>query len=224
MSEPERPEPAPAPESGIGQRVLRRWLFAGLLIWIPLAATLLVIRFLVGILDTSLLLIPPSLRPDFPGLGVVLSVLLVLGTGAIAANFLGNRMLTWAEDMLTRIPVVRSLYGSVKKLTESLFSENSRSFKKVVLVEWPRPGMWSIGFQAGEPIHEITQKIGHELIPVFVPTTPNPTAGFIMHVPPSAVTVLNMSVEEGMRYVISLGVVSPNSSIPPEVAARIAPH
>lgn len=226
----EAPEPAPVvEESGIWQRVLRRWFFAGLLIWIPLAATLLVIRFLVGLLDNSLLLIPPSLRPNFPGLGVVLSVVLVLGTGALAANYLGGRLLHWAEELLFRIPLVRTLYGGVKKLAETLFSENSSSFKRVVLIEWPRPGVWAIGFQTGEPIRELVTKTGQALIPIFVPTVPNPTGGFIMHVPPEQITLLEMTVEEGMRYVISLGVVSPNNppmppSPAPEVSARIAPN
>jgi uncharacterized membrane protein len=188
---------------------LRRWFFAGLLVWIPLAATLLVVRSLVGILDTSLLLIPPSLRPDIPGLGVLLSVALVLGTGALAANYLGSRALAWIEEQFERIPLVRSLYGGAKKLAETLFSENSSSFKKVVLIEWPQPGQWTIGFQTGEPVPEISQTAGESLVPVFVPTTPNPTSGFIMHVPPARVRVLEMTVEEGMRYVISLGVVTP---------------
>ena len=222
----EAPDPVSAvPEPGLSQRVLRRWFFAGLLIWIPLAATLLVIRFIVGLLDTSLLLIPPSLRPDIPGLGVVLSVVLVLATGALAANYLGGRLLHWAEELLFRIPLVRTLYGGVKKLAETLFSENSSSFKRVVLIEWPRPGLWAIGFQTGDPIREIALKTGQELIPIFVPTVPNPTGGFIMHVPAQQITALEMTVEEGMRYVISLGVVAPSPpSLPPEVVARIAPN
>lgn len=220
MSEPSTPFDAPeVPPPGWGQRVLRRWFFAGLLIWIPLAATLLVIRFLVNLLDTSLLLIPAAARPDIPGLGVILSVALVLGTGAIAANYLGSKLVNWGEELVGRIPLVRTLYGSVKKLAETLFSENSSSFKKVVAIEWPRPGQWSIGFQAGEPIRELTQRTGIELIPVFVPTTPSPAAGFIMHVPLDSVTVLDMSIEEGMRYVLSLGVVAPNMQ--PPTANRI---
>lgn len=220
------PEPSPDTEArGLGERVLRRWFFAGLLIWIPLAATLLVIRFLVGLLDNSLLLIPPSLRPDFPGLGVVLSIGLVLVTGALTANFLGSRLLHWAEELLFRIPLVRTLYGGVKKLAETLFSENSSSFRRVVLIEWPRPGLWTIGFQTGDPIPEIAVKTGQCLVPVFVPTVPNPTAGFIMHLPEADITELDMSVEDGMRYVISLGVVAP-TGLPPgiDAIARPAAH
>ncbi|WP_211219678.1 DUF502 domain-containing protein [Nevskia ramosa] len=204
------PPPEPAPR--LLRVVLRQWFFAGLLIWVPLAATLLVIRFLIGLLDTSLLLIPPSLRPDFPGLGVFLSVGLVFGTGALAANYLGGRLLHWAEEMLFRIPLVRTLYGGVKKLAETLFSRESTAFKRVVLIEWPRAGLWTIGFQAGDPLKVVREATGQDLIPVFVPTTPNPTGGFIMQVPAAELKFLDVTVEEGMRYIISLGVVAPGTT------------
>ncbi len=205
------PPPAPVPPPLL-RVMLRQWFFAGLLIWVPLAATLLVIRFLVSLLDTSLLLVPDSLRPDFPGFGVILSVSLVLGTGALAANFLGSRMLNWAEELLFRIPLVRTLYGGVKKLAETLFSRDSTAFKRVVVIEWPRPGLWTIGFQTGDPIQVVRDATGLELIPVFVPTTPNPTGGFIMQVPADQLRFLDIPVEEGMRYIISLGVVAPGGS------------
>ncbi|WP_293369088.1 DUF502 domain-containing protein [Nevskia sp.] len=205
------PPPAPVPPPLL-RVMLRQWFFAGLLIWVPLAATLLVIRFLVSLLDTSLLLVPDSLRPDFPGFGVILSVSLVLGTGALAANFLGSRMLNWAEELLFRIPLVRTLYGGVKKLAETLFSRDSTAFKRVVLIEWPRPGLWTIGFQTGDPIQVVRDATGLELVPVFVPTTPNPTGGFIMQVPADQLRFLDIPVEEGMRYIISLGVVAPGGS------------
>ena len=214
MTDPDLNEAPASPPPAAAPRLLRQWFFAGLLIWVPLAATLLVIRFLVGLLDTSLLLIPPSIRPDFPGLGVVLSVALVLGTGALAANFLGSRMLNWAEELLFRIPLVRTLYGGVKKLAETLFSQESTAFKRVVLIEWPRPGLWTVGFQAGDPLRVVTEVTGQELIPVFVPTTPNPTGGFIMQVPADQLKFLDVSVEDGMRYIISLGVVAPGASVP----------
>jgi uncharacterized membrane protein len=208
------PPPSPAAPPPLLLAVLRQWFFAGLLIWVPLAATLLVIRFLVGLLDTSLLLVPDSLRPDFPGFGVILSVGLVLGTGALAANFLGSRMLSWAEDLLFRIPLVRTLYGGVKKLAETLFSRDSTAFKRVVMIEWPRSGLWTIGFQTGDPMQVVRDATGLELIPVFVPTTPNPTGGFIMQVPVSELKFLDIPVEEGMRYIISLGVVAPGAGAP----------
>lgn len=196
--------------------MIRRWLIAGLLVWVPLGATLLVIRFLVDLADTSLLLLPPSLRPDallgvhVPGLGVLLSVALVFGTGVFAANFLGQRVLSWVESLLARVPLVRSLYGGMKKLAETVLSGTSSSFRRVVLIEYPRKGMWSIGFQAGDAFPEAQRKIGTDCVAVFIPTTPNPTSGFIVQVPRSEVLRLDMTVEEGMRYVISLGVVAPD--------------
>jgi uncharacterized membrane protein len=192
--------------------MIKRWFLAGLLVWIPLGATLLVIRFLLGLLDTSLLLIPPSLRPDIPGLGALLSVALVLGTGVLAANFLGSKLLEWIENLFQHIPLVRSLYGGMKKLAETLFSENGTSFRKVLLIEWPRAGQWSVGFQAGEPLRQAAAITGEEMVTVFVPTTPNPTSGFLMQVKKREAVVLDMTVEEGMRYVISLGVVPPTAS------------
>jgi uncharacterized membrane protein len=195
--------------------MIRKWVFAGLMVWIPLGATLLVIRFLLNLLDTSLLLIPPSLRPDnIPGLGALLSVALVLFTGVLVANYRGGQLLAWAEGLVARVPLVRSLYGGTKKLAESLFSENSSAFRKVVMVEWPRQGMWSVGFLAGQPLAEAQARSGREMVTVFVPTTPNPTSGFIMLVPREEVVVLDMSVEQGMRYVISLGVVTPGAPTP----------
>lgn len=189
--------------------LIRRWFFAGLLVWIPIGCTLLVIRFVIGLLDVTQLL-PESVRPGVPAfIGAIVGLALVIGTGALAANYLGRQALRWAESLLQHIPLVRSLYGSTKKLAENLFSESSSSFRRVVLIQWPHPGMWSIGFQAGEPIAEIREKTGRDVIPVFVPTTPNPTAGFIMCVPREDVILLDMSIEEGMRYIISLGVVTP---------------
>lgn len=202
--------------------MIKRWFLAGLLVWIPLGATLLVIRFLLSLLDTSLLLVPPSLRLDVPGLGALLSVLLVLGTGALAANFLGSKLLDWIEYLFDRIPLVRSLYGGMKKLAETLFSENGTSFRKVVLIEWPRPGQWSVGFQAGEPLRQLAELTGEDMVTVFVPTTPNPTSGFLMQVRKREALVLDMSVEEGMRYVISLGVVPPNPSSRPSPVSPAA--
>lgn len=189
--------------------MIRRWFFAGLLVWIPLGGTLLAVRAVFNLLDVSVLLLPPQWRPAVPGLGVLLSLVLVLGTGALAANYLGGRVLGWLEEGLQRIPLVRSLYGGIKKLAENLFSENSSAFKRVVLVEWPRAGSWAIGFQAGEPLAEVEALAGRPMVTVFVPTTPNPTSGFIMSFPRDEVRLLDMSVEEGMRYVISLGLVAP---------------
>lgn len=196
--------------------MIRRWVFAGLMVWIPLGATLLVIRFTLDLLDSSYLL-PPSWR--FPGLGVLLTVVVVLGTGALAANYLGAQFLNWLESLFNHIPLVRSLYGGTKKLAETLFSENSNSFRKVVMIEWPRPGQWSVGFQAGEALREAAERSGREMTAVFVPTTPNPTSGFLMQVPRDEVVPLDLSVEEGMRYIISLGVSAPARGARPPAGA-----
>ncbi len=189
--------------------LLRRWLIAGMLIWLPLGATLLVIRFVIGLLDTSLLLIPEIYRPDIPGLGALLSVVLVLGTGAIAANYLGNRLVVWTEALLSRIPLVRTVYGGIKKLAETIFSDKSVSFRQPILIEYPRKGIWSIAFITGAPIGEVQDKTAEYVVTCFVPTTPNPTSGFIVLVPQKDIIRLDMSVEDAMRLVISLGVVTP---------------
>jgi uncharacterized membrane protein len=186
--------------------MIRKWVLAGLMVWVPLGATLLVLHFLYNLLDSSFLL-PPQWR--VPGSGVLLTVVVVLGTGVLAANYRGGQFLAWAERQLNHIPLVRSLYGGTKKLAESLFSENSSAFRKVVLIEWPRQGLWSVGFQAGEPLQEARDNTGCDMITVFIPTTPNPTSGFIMQAKRDEVVMLEMGVEEGMRYIISLGVVSP---------------
>lgn len=189
--------------------LLRRWFIAGLLVWLPLGATLLLIRFLMGLLDTSLLLIPNAWRPEIPGLGIMLSIGLVLGTGVLAANFIGKRALGWAETLLGRIPLVRSIYGGIKKLAETVLSGSSVSFRQPIMIEYPRKGVWSIAFITGEPIGEVQDKTAEHVLTCFVPTTPNPTSGFIVLVPRKDVIWLEMTVEEAMRMIISLGVVTP---------------
>jgi uncharacterized membrane protein len=189
--------------------LLRKWFIAGLLVWLPLGATLLLIRFLMGLLDTSLLLIPNAWRPEIPGLGIMLSIGLVLGTGVLAANFIGKRALGWAETLLGRIPLVRSIYGGIKKLAETVLSGSSVSFRQPIMIEYPRKGVWSIAFITGEPIGEVQEKTAETVLTCFVPTTPNPTSGFIVLVPRNEVIWLEMTVEEAMRMIISLGVVTP---------------
>lgn len=198
--------------------MIRRWFVAGLLFWLPVGAIVLVIRFLIGLLDFGLYLLPPSWRPDvlfgadIPGLGALFSVLIILGTGALVANIIGRRLLTLGERIVERIPLVRSLYSGVKKAAETILSDSGDSFRKVLLIEYPRKGIWSIAFQTGEPLGEVQQKTAAEVVTVFVPTTPNPTSGFIVLVPRTEIVELDMSVEEGLRLVISLGVVTPESA------------
>lgn len=192
-------------------RLLRRWAVAGLLVWLPLAVTLLILRAGINFLDSSLLLLPPSWRPDYPLFGVVLSVVLVLGTGAFAANFLGKQALSWVESALGHIPFVRTIYGSFKKLAETLFSGNAVAFRRALLIRYPHRDSWSIAFQTADTPRQMQDKVGQALVTVFVPTTPNPTSGFLLLVPESEVIWLEMPVEEALRLVISLGVVAPEA-------------
>lgn len=195
---------------------IRKYLIAGLLVWLPLAATVFVIRVLVNLLDKTILLIPPEWRPEsvlgfsIPGFGVIVGILLLLITGMFAANLFGRRLVAIWEAILGRIPLVRTIYTSVKQVLETLFTSNNKSFRKVVLVEYPRKGIWSMGFQTNQGLGVASKVSGHELVSVFVPTTPNPTSGFIMMFPKNDVHELDLSVEDGFKYVISMGVVIPD--------------
>jgi len=195
---------------------LRRYLIAGLLLWLPLGVTILVIRLLVGTMDQTLLLLPERLRPDalfgfhIPGLGLVLAVSVVLLTGMLVANLFGRRLLALWERLLSRIPLVRSIYMAVKQLAETMFSGGGQSFRKVLLIEYPRKGLWTLAFQTGTGAGEAQQKTGRDVVNVYVPTTPNPTSGFFLMVPREEVVELDMSVDDGLKMIISMGVVVPN--------------
>ncbi|HQS03224.1 MAG: hypothetical protein B7Y07_09240 [Halothiobacillus sp. 24-54-40] len=197
----------------------RKWLVAGVLVWAPLAITFWVINAIVGFMDQTILFLPPAYRPEalfgfnIPGLGAVLAVFLVLLTGALVANFLGRKLITLGESVLNRIPLVRSVYSAVKQVIETFVSQDSRSFRQVVLVEYPRKDCWSIAFLAGDPVGEVQEKTAQKVITVFVPTAPNPTSGFVIMVPEHEIIPLDMSVEEGFRMVISLGVVTPKNYV-----------
>jgi uncharacterized membrane protein len=192
---------------------LKRYLIAGLLIWVPLVITVLVIRVLVDLMDNSLLLLPPDWRPDallgmhIPGLGVVLTLLIVFVTGMVVANFMGRKLVSGWESLLSRIPFVRTIHSAVKQVMETLFSPNGQSFRKVLLIEYPRKGVWTLAFQTGEPQGEIRDKAGCDVVTVFVPTTPNPTSGFVIIVPRGEAIEMDMPVEEGLKLIMSLGVV-----------------
>ena len=170
-------------------RALRRYLINGLLIWVPVLVTVLVVRFILQLMDQTLLVLPPSLRPDallglhVPGLGAVLGVLIVLLTGLLVTNFIGQALVAIGEELLERIPFVRALYGGVKSFSETVLSNSGNSFKKVLLVEYPRKGAWSMGFQTTDHLPEINTRLGEPQVCVFIPTTPNPTSGFIIFVP-----------------------------------------
>ncbi len=194
---------------------MRRYIIAGLLVWMPLGITFLVVRAIVSLLDRTLLLLPEMYRPDnllgmhIPGLGVLLAILLVLATGIIVANFLGKRMVVAWEHFLARIPLVRSLYAGVKQIMEAVLATDAQSFRKVLLLEYPRKGIWSVAFMTSDSLGEVQEKTSQDVISVFVPTTPNPTSGFVIMVPRSEVIELSMSVEDGLKMIISLGVIVP---------------
>ncbi len=195
---------------------LRRYLVAGLLIWVPVGATILIFSFLLDLMDRLLLLLPAAYRPDqllgfrIPGLGAILAILVLLATGVLVANFLGRRVVGSLESVLDRIPLVRSVYSSIKHFAEVVFSESNSSFKKVLLIEYPRKGLYSLAFQTSENPAEVQARTGDEILTVFLPTTPNPTSGFMLFVPRNDVTELDMSVEEALKMIISLGVVLPH--------------
>ncbi len=193
---------------------MKRYLIAGLLIWVPLGVTVMVVKLLVGIMDQTLLWLPEPYRPDtllgfhVPGLGVVLSVIIVLGTGVVVANLFGRKLVEVWENILARIPLVRTIYASVKQILETVFS-SGQSFRKVLLVEYPRKGLWTLAFQSSTTQGEAQIKTGQEMINVFIPTTPNPTSGFFIMVPRSDVVELDMSVDDGLKMIISAGVMVP---------------
>jgi len=195
---------------------LRRYLIAGLLIWVPLGITVFVIRVMVGLMDQTILLIPPQWRPEallgfnIPGLGVVLVLVIVLLTGMVVANILGRKLVGLWDAILARIPLVRTLHSAVKQVMETILNSGSKSFRKVMLIEYPRKGVWTLAFQTGEVAGEIRDKAGVPVVTVFVPTTPNPTSGFVIIVPKEELIELDMSVEDGLKLIMSLGVVSSN--------------
>ncbi len=199
---------------------MRRYLVAGLLVWLPLVATFFVIRLLVQWMDQSLLLLPQQYRPEnllgfaIPGLGVALSFLILLLTGLVAANLFGRKLVSLWERVLSRIPLVRSVYSAVKQLVETMFSDNGQSFRKVLLVEFPRRGLWTLAFQTGTGQGEAQRKTGRDVVTVYIPTTPNPTGGYLVMVPREDVRELDMSVDDGLKMLLSMGAVSPDAEHP----------
>ena len=194
---------------------IRRWLLAGLLVLVPLAITLAVLNWIVATLDQTLLILPVAWHPDrllgfhIPGFGVLLMLGIVLLMGAIASNFLGKKLLMVGNALLRRIPIVRSIYSSVKQVSDTLFSENGNAFRKALLVQWPREGVWTIGFLTGLPGGDVVNHLPSDYVSVYVPTTPNPTGGYFVMLKRAECVELKMSVDEALTYVISMGVVVP---------------
>ena len=197
---------------------LRRLLVAGTLVWLPIIATVWVVSFFVALMDRTLILLPDRYQPDalfgfhVPGLGVIFAFVVVLLTGLLVTNLIGRQLVGYWEDLMQRIPLVRSVYGGVRSFTESVLS-SSNSFRQVVAVEYPRPGIWSIGFVTAEDVAEVSRRTGQHVKCVFVSTAPNPTSGFIILVPQDQLVPLEMSIDAAMKMIVTCGVVLPEPPV-----------
>ena len=196
-------------------QLIRRYFVTGLLIWVPLAITAWVLSLIVGTLDKTLHVLPSAIHPkqtlgiDLPGAGVILTLLIIFITGVLAANFIGQRLVKWWELLLARIPVVNSIYNSVKQVSDTLFSSSGNAFRKALLVEYPRRGAWTIAFLTGKPGGEVAAHLSGEHLSVYVPTTPNPTSGYLLFVPEEKMIRLKMPVDDALKMVISGGIITP---------------
>lgn len=199
---------------------IRKWLFSGLLVLAPLIITVWVLEWLVSTLDKTLQILPRAWQPDeliglhIPGFGVIFALFVVLLIGALASNFIGHKLVNWWHALLHRIPVVRSIYSGVKQVSDTLFSEKGNAFRQALLVRWPHEGMWTIAFLTGTPGGDVATHLPDGYLSVYVPTTPNPTGGYFVMVKKSDCIELDMSVDEALTYVISMGVIVPGTSKP----------
>ena len=195
---------------------LKKYFITGLLVWIPLAITVWVLTWIIGTMDQSMRLIPQDWRPEttvgfgIPGLGTILTLLIILLTGVVTANILGQQVVKFWEGVLSRIPVVKTIYYSVKQVSDTMFSGSGDAFRQVLLVRFPHSAAWAIAFQTGEPSAEVIKTLDDDdYVAVFIPTAPSPVNGFFFFVKKSETKVLNMSVEEALKYIVSMGVVAP---------------
>jgi len=206
---------------------IRRYFITGLLVWVPIVITVWVLSVLVGTMDQTLLLMPPALRTEnwlgvyVPGMGALLTLLVIFLTGLFAANIIGQRLVRYWERAMARIPVVNSIYNGVKQVSDTLFSPTGQAFRKVLLVQWPSPGTWTIAFQTGKPGGDVANHLQGDYVSIYVPTTPNPTGGYFVMMARSSVVELDMSVDEALKYVISMGVISPGAG---RRATRLPPQ
>lgn len=200
-------------------RFLQRYLIAGLLIWVPVLVTFFIIKFVIQLVDRSTNFLPQQWQPehflgvDIPGIGLVFAVVIIFFTGLLATNFLGRRLFSLWDAFINRLPLIRAIYSSVKQVMDTVFSSKSNAFRRVLLVEYPRHGLWSIAFQTGECVESIEKHTQQSMVTIFVPTTPNPTSGFFMMLPKEQVIVLDMTVDQALRMIISLGVVQPQDTV-----------
>lgn len=196
----------------MNSKSLRRYLLAGLVVWLPVVVTLFILGFIIDLLDRTMALLPNAYQPEqllgvhIPGLGVLLSMLVLFFTGLVVTNILGQRVVAWGEAILSKIPLVRSIYNATKQVISTILANDSQAFRKVVLVQYPREGLWSLAFQTGSAVPEATRVSKEKMITLFVPTTPNPTSGFIIMVEEKDIIELSMPVDEALKYIISLGV------------------
>jgi uncharacterized membrane protein len=194
---------------------MKKYFITGLLVLVPLFITLWVLTSLIGMMDQSLLLLPESWRPkaqlglEIPGMGALLTLLIIFATGLIATNFFGMQVILLWESLLTRVPVVKSIYSSVKQVSDTLFSDSGNAFRQAVLVQFPRDGAWTIAFITGTPGGDVANHLQGDFVSVYVPTTPNPTGGYFLMLPRESVVTLDMTVDEALKYIISMGVVAP---------------
>jgi uncharacterized membrane protein len=201
-------------------QLIKRYFITGLLIWVPLVITGWVLSLIVNTLDQSLYLLPESIHPkqlfgfSIPGIGALLTLAMILVTGLLATNFIGQKLVSWWEKLLARIPVVNSVYNSVKQVSDTLFSPGGNAFRKAVLVEYPRRDSWTIAFLTGHPGGDVINHLTGDFVSVYVPTTPNPTSGFFLMMPAADVRELSMTVDEALKYIISMGVVTPTQHLP----------
>jgi len=202
------------------KKPLRKYFVTGLLIWVPLAITAWVLSLIVRTMDQSLLLLPHAIQPEqllgvyIPGIGAVLTLAVVLLTGVVTANIIGQRLVRFWEALLSRIPVVKSIYYSVKQVSDTLFSGSGEAFRKVLLVHYPHPEAWSVAFQTGTPSRHISDLLADEYVSVFIPTAPSPVNGFFFFVKKSETIELDISVDDALKYIVSMGVVPPVQRYP----------
>ena len=208
--------------------MLKKAFFTGLVILVPLGITVWVLHLIVATLDQTLLLLPPSIRNEapfnIPGVGAILTLAIILVVGILARNFIGRRLVSWWEALLARIPVVSTIYSSVKQVSDTLLSPSGQAFRKPVLVEFPRGGAWTIGFVVGDPGEALGRPLTGAHASVYVPTAPNPTSGYVLLVPLAQIVDLDISVDEALKFVVSMGVVAPGVRGSAATAPLPKPH
>lgn len=205
---------------------MKKYFITGLLVLVPLFITVWVLSGLIGVMDKSLLLLPVDWRPqaqfglEIPGMGALLTLLIIFVTGLVATNFFGRHVIRLWEAMLARVPVVKSIYASVKQVSDTLFSDSGNAFRQAVLVQFPRQGAWTIAFVTGHPGGDVANHLQGDYVSIYVPTTPNPTGGYFLMMPRAEVIDLDMSVDEALKYIISMGVVAPPEKVVPQLLKK----